>query len=75
MDPRLAGRLPRQTPNPLDDPQMQSAKITLLTSLLKPDPKATKLTPAIINHFHPLLVSIAADTLPNSPEVHCLALP
>lgn len=70
MDPRLAGRAPRSHPGPADDQQMQSAKITLLSSLLKPDPKATKLTPNIINEFQPLLLSIAANSLPNSPEVH-----
>jgi len=70
MDPRPVGRQPLQhVPAAPDDQQTQSAKFSLLSALLKPDPKATKLTPNIINEFHPLLLSVARDSLSNSPEV------
>ena len=69
MDPRLVGRQPRPINRDVDNQQMQSAKFTLLSSLLKPERKATKLTPAVINQFHPLLVAVATDSTTDSPEV------
>jgi len=69
MDPRLAGQPARLPPAALENQQIQAAKLGLLSALLKPEPNATKLTPNIINEFHPLLLSVAKDSLPNSPEV------
>lgn len=70
MDPRLAGRQPRPVSDASNEKLFQSTYITFLSALLKPEPKATRVTQNAVKELHTLLVSVATNSLSSNSEVN-----